>query len=56
MTANSPIRLLVLSRSPPLPINSLPVFLSRRMNAQPPGPGLPLQAPSVNSSISRSGE
>ena len=42
------MRLLVVSRSPPEPSFSWPVATWRRMKAQPPGPGLPLQAPSVN--------
>src|SRR5207248_2738872 len=41
--------LLVLNGSPPERSISLPVFGWRKMNAQPPGPGLPLQAPSVKS-------
>ena len=50
MTAISSMRLLVVARSLPLRSTSAPVAGCRRMNPQPPGPGLPEQAPSVNSS------
>ena len=45
MTAVSSMRLLVVSAAPP--DSSFSVSLYRRMAPQPPGPGLPLQAPSV---------
>ena len=45
MTARSSMRLFVVSRSPPESSFSRPMQLS--MAAQPPGPGLPEQAPSV---------
>src|SRR5438876_5058004 len=50
MTAISSMRLLVVAGSPPESSRSRPTI--RRMAAQPPGPGLPLQAPSVKSSTS----
>ena len=52
ITAVISMRLLVVSRSPPDDSISLPVAGWRRMKAQPPGPGLPLHAPSVNSCTS----
>src|SRR5712691_9323628 len=50
MAAISSIRLLVVSFSPPAISLSTPP--KRRMAPQPPGPGLPLQAPSVKISTS----
>src|SRR6478672_1973642 len=47
MTACSSMRLFVVSRSAPKASLTFPLPTWRRMNAQPPGPGLPLQAPSV---------
>src|SRR5574343_1185277 len=49
IAAVSSIRLLVVSRSPPQ--SSFSCGPMRRMAPQPPGPGLPLQAPSVKISI-----
>src|ERR1700710_2198006 len=43
------MRLLVVLGSPPLCSISFEVAGWRSMNAQPPGPGLPLQPPSVKS-------
>src|SRR5437016_5637497 len=45
MAANSSMRLLVVMRSPPK--ISFSCSPERRIAAQPPGPGLPLHAPSV---------
>src|SRR5882757_9475645 len=50
MTPISSMRLLVVAGSPPLSSRSRAPI--RRIAAQPPGPGLPLQAPSVKSSTS----
>src|SRR2546422_11507386 len=47
ITAMSSMRLFVVDRSPPDSLFRLPVGTCSRMNAQPPGPGFPLQAPSV---------
>src|SRR6476619_1902388 len=52
IAAISSIRLLVVSGSPPDSSRSLPPV--RRSTPQPPGPGLPRHAPSVNISISGS--
>src|SRR4029078_11611802 len=46
------MRLLVVLRSAPNASFTLPLPTWRRMNAHPPGPGLPLQAPSVKSRTS----
>src|SRR5699024_7796495 len=46
ITARISIRLLVVSWAPPVISRSLPFHCSSA--AQPPGPGFPLQAPSVN--------
>ena len=45
MAASSSIRLLVVERSPPC--SSLTTLPYRSTAPQPPGPGLPLHAPSV---------
>src|SRR3954447_17848465 len=50
MAAISSMRLLVVSGSPPA--SSLSLSPMRSSTPQPPGPGLPRQAPSVNSSTS----
>src|SRR3954453_16811003 len=50
MAATSSMRLLVVSGSPPASSRSLSPM--RNSTAQPPGPGLPRHAPSVNSSTS----
>ncbi len=47
MTAMISMRLLVVLCSAPLSSRTLPVAGCLRMQAQPPGPGLPMQAPSV---------
>src|SRR4029079_4593523 len=52
IAARSSIRLLVVSGSPPDSSRSLAPI--RASPPQPPGPGLPRQAPSVNSSTSGS--
>src|SRR6266481_3377498 len=52
IAAISSMRLLVVSGSPPASSRSLSPMRNR--TAQPPGPGLPRQAPSVNSSTSGS--
>src|SRR5258708_24885947 len=52
IAATSSIRLLVVSGSPPDSSRSLPPM--RRSTPQPPGPGLPRHAPSVNISTSGS--
>lgn len=46
ITPRSSIRLLVVAESPPEISFSMPLYL--RTTPKPPGPGLPLQAPSVN--------
>ena len=46
-TACNSMRLFVVSLSPPERSSSLPVGKWRKIKAQPPGPGLPLQAPAV---------
>ena len=45
ITAVSSIRLLVVSGAPPERVHSWPLY--SKMAPQPPGPGLPEQAPSV---------
>ena len=50
ITLVNSMRLLVVFGWPPVRSSSFLVGGCRRMNAQPPGPGLPEQAPSVNSS------
>src|SRR5262249_1043163 len=55
MTAINSIRLFVVIASPPDSSISFPEAGCRRINAQPPGPGLPLQAPSVYRSTIGSG-
>src|SRR5947209_11964099 len=52
IAATSSMRLLVVSGSPPDSSRSLSPM--RKSTAQPPGPGLPRHAPSVNSSTSGS--
>src|SRR5690348_6386421 len=52
MAASSSMRLLVVSGSPPASSRSLSPM--RRSTPQPPGPGLPRHAPSVNISTSGS--
>src|SRR5581483_8182556 len=52
IAASSSIRLLVVSGSPPESSRSLAPM--RRSTPQPPGPGFPRQAPSVNISTSGS--
>src|SRR5205814_1712314 len=48
ITPISSMRLLVVSGSAPEDSSDCPLAGWWRMNAHPPGPGLPLQAPSVN--------
>ena len=50
MAASSSMRLLVVIGSPPESSFSIPLY--RKTAPQPPGPGLPEQAPSVNSCTS----
>ena len=55
MTPINSMRLLVVSGSAPEESLLLPVAGCLRMKAQPPGPGLPLQAPSVNNCTNLAG-
>jgi len=53
MTAVTSMRLLVVLCSPPLTSFELPVAGCLRIKPQPPGPGLPMHEPSVNSLTKR---